>query len=573
MNKVSSLLGGLAVIAIAIVFIVQFRPATGAQTASAPTCAVEIGGDCISSTHFWAAYRLLAPRNEEASKLKSMGLRRQTAEGLIERWLLTQDAKRLGISVSDDDLTAELVGGKTRVSLPADKMRQLGYALRLNEDMVRFINVKNRTTKKFDAKQYEKEVRFISKMSPADFRDFQRAELTAARMRDLIRARTRVGENEAFEQFAHEKSTAAVSYVKLERRFYADVAVDSSDKAVDAWAEANKDELDKVWESRKAQFTPECRVARHILAKLDAETEPEAAKASAKKRIEAAVLRLKNGDAFSTVARELSDDTSAGQGGDLGCSAKGKMVKPFEDALFALEEGKQSGIVETEYGFHVIKLEKIAKGEEAEKIGRRQTARELHLTHEAERMAAEAAKEILGAVQGGKSLEDAVKFHVDALASKHAKPAKKKDGESKKETPAAKNPVLEHKGKPSVETTLPFNVSGDPIQGVKPGTNVAQMAFALDKPGAVPNDVVPLENGGYAVIQLKEKIPASKDQWEKEREFYMSAMRAAKQNDALIGYVKRLRSTMGTEVKLNQTLVNEASEEKGDDSPPEEPEE
>ena len=210
MNRISSILGGLAVIAIALVFIVQFRPATNVQATAEPTCAVEIGGECVSSLHFWAAYRLLAPRGADAARLRSMALRRQTAEGLVERHLLVQDAKRLGIGITDAELTEELAAGRAHVSLPADKARQLGYALGLDENLFRILDVRDRKTKKFDTAAYEKQVRTIAKMSPTDFREYQRDELVAARMRDLIKARARVGESEAFTQFSREKSTATL---------------------------------------------------------------------------------------------------------------------------------------------------------------------------------------------------------------------------------------------------------------------------------------------------------------------------------------------------------------------------
>ncbi|WP_437941324.1 peptidylprolyl isomerase [Sorangium sp. So ce341] len=581
MNRLSQIFGAAIVIAIAVVFIVQFRPNTGPVQSAASTCAVEVRGSCISSVEFNASRNLLAMRSVDENRLRAMGYRRLTAEGLYERWLLNEDAKRLGITVSDDELTSELVAGRVRVSLPADKIRQVGYALSLREDLIRYLDVRNRQTKKFDSKQYEKQIRAITKMSPTDFRDYQRKELVAARMRDLIRARVRVGENEAFEQFSREKSTRTLSYVRFDRRFYGDLVVDTSEKAVQAWADANKEELDKAWEGRKAQYLPECRVARDLMVEVkpaEAEQGPEAGKAAAKARIEAAVQRLKKGESFADVARSASDDPSAARGGDLGCVTKGRLSKPVEDKLFAMKAGEVSDIIETEDGFHVIKLEQIATDADAEKIGRLETARDLYAAHESERLAAEAAKQVLAAAAGGKSLDDALAAHLAQLA-----PAKDKAGAGAKagEQPAAAKQdggkdeaakdggqadpgearppytMANHPNRPTVETSLPFNVSGSPITDARDSTEAARIAFQLDKPGDLPKDVVALENG-YAVIQLKEKTSASQEQWDKDREFYTAAMRAAKQNDALVGYIRRLKSTIGSEVKYDQNLLKES---------------
>ncbi len=579
MNRLSQIFGAAIVIAIAVVFIVQFRPSTGPVQSTASSCVVEVRGSCISSVDFNASRNLLAMRAVDENRLRAMGYRRLTAEGLYERWLLNEDAERLGISVSDDELTAELVAGRVRVSLPADKIRQVGYALNLREDLIRYLDVRNRQTKKFDSKQYEKQIRNITKMSPTDFRETQRKELVAARMRDLIRARVRVGDSEAFEQFSREKSTRTLSYVRFDRRFYSDLIVDTSEKAIQAWADANKEELDKTWEGRKAHYLPECRVARDLMVEVqaaEAEQGPEAGKAAAKARIEAAVQRLKKGESFADVARSASDDPSAARGGDLGCVTKGRLSKPVEDKLFEMKAGEVSDLIETEDGFHVIKLEQIAKDADAERIGRLETARDLYIAHESERLAAEAAKQVLAAAAGGKSLEDALAAYLAQLApakdkagaAAGAQPAAAKQDGNKDEgakdsgqaEPGAARPpytTANHPNRPTVEASLPFNVSGSPITDARDSTEAARIAFQLDKPGDLPKDIVALENG-YAVIQLKEKTSASQEQWDKDREFYTAAMRAAKQNDALIGYMRRLKSTIGSEVKYDQSLLKES---------------
>ncbi len=566
MNKLNSILGGAVVIAIGIVFIVQFRPASGQQKVdSGPKCVAEVKGSCIDSNYFFAAQRLISYAGIDGARQKAMGFRKQVAEGLIEQWALNQDAKRLGIVVSDDDVSAEIAAGRAHISLPADKAREMGYPLRIGEELVTPLYVRDRKTKKFDAKLAEKNIRQATRLSSLEFREFQRQELTAARMREIIKQRVRVGENEAFEQFAREKATVTLDFARLDRRFYADLVLDTSPRAVEAWAAQNKEELDKVWESRKAQFLPECRVTRHVLVKIG-ETASDDEKAEARKKAERLLERINKGEDFAEVARKTSDDGSASRGGELGCVQKGKMVKPFEDAMMALGEGKVSGVVQSEFGFHILKVEKIAKDADAEKLGRAQTATEVYIGHESDRLATEGAKKILEAVRGGKSLKDALQAHLDEVLPKTDAPAKKdeKKAAKKDEKKAAKKddkseeaasddkPAMtaeNHPARPTIESTMPFNSSGDPIQGVRPGVEVARIAFGLDKPGAVPNDILPLETG-YAVLQLKDKAPASKDDWEKNREYYVGSMRANRQNDALVAYIKKLRAQVVGEPKF-----------------------
>ena len=65
--------------------------------------------------------------------------------------------------------------------------------------------------------------------------------------------------------------------------------------------------------------------------------------------------KLNSGESFAKLAEQYSIDGSRKRGGDLGEFGKGMMVKEFEQAAFALEKGQVSGIVKTQFGYHIIK--------------------------------------------------------------------------------------------------------------------------------------------------------------------------------------------------------------------------
>ncbi|MEH7238392.1 peptidylprolyl isomerase [Bacillus sp. JJ1562] len=99
--------------------------------------------------------------------------------------------------------------------------------------------------------------------------------------------------------------------------------------------------------------------ASHILAKFSDNPTAEVTeeqKAEAKKKIDEAKAKLDSGEKFEDVAKELSDDGSAQNGGDLGWFGKGRMVPEFEETAFALKEGETSDIIESQFGYHIIKV-------------------------------------------------------------------------------------------------------------------------------------------------------------------------------------------------------------------------
>jgi peptidyl-prolyl cis-trans isomerase C len=106
--------------------------------------------------------------------------------------------------------------------------------------------------------------------------------------------------------------------------------------------------------------TPEQVRASHILIStrsVDPNADPNKVKAEAKAKAEMVLAKAKAPDAnFAALAKEYSSCPSAPKGGDLGVFGRGQMVKPFEDAAFALMPNEISGIVETEFGYHIIKV-------------------------------------------------------------------------------------------------------------------------------------------------------------------------------------------------------------------------
>jgi peptidyl-prolyl cis-trans isomerase D len=128
---------------------------------------------------------------------------------------------------------------------------------------------------------------------------------------------------------------------------------------------ADEATLRKRFADEKARFaTPETRLASHILIAADGK-DPAALKAAEAKATRIAAEAKAPGADFAALAKANSDDTgSKSTGGDLGWVERGAMVKPFEDALFAMKTGEISGPVKTEFGFHVLQLREQKGGQE-----------------------------------------------------------------------------------------------------------------------------------------------------------------------------------------------------------------
>lgn len=100
---------------------------------------------------------------------------------------------------------------------------------------------------------------------------------------------------------------------------------------------------------------PEQVQAKHILIKMEADATDEQ-KTQARNKIESVREKAMDGEDFAALATAHSEGPSSTKGGDLGYFSRGQMVKPFEDAAFALQTGEISDVVETQFGYHIIKV-------------------------------------------------------------------------------------------------------------------------------------------------------------------------------------------------------------------------
>ncbi len=325
--------------------------------------AATVNGTKITQQEFENAIRQQQDRmrqqlgpNFDAAMFDSPEMKRAVLDNLITHRLLVERAKAAGIAAPDEQV-AQMIAG---IEAFQDNGR-------------------------FDKKRYES-VLANQNLSPLMFEARVRDEMLGQQMQDLYSqngfAANAVADNVirlneqqrvvsvlpvSFQQFMsqakvddasvknyyeqnsnefHVQEQAKVEYVKF--------SVDDLRAKVDV----SKEEVRKYYDEHQNDFgSPEERHAAHILISVGAtasQAEQDAAKAKAEDVLQTV---RQNPEKFSDVAKKASQDPgSAANGGDLGFFGHGMMVKPFDDAAFALKVGEISGLVKSDFGYHIIKL-------------------------------------------------------------------------------------------------------------------------------------------------------------------------------------------------------------------------
>jgi len=130
----TSIIYGVIIVGMILVFVLGFNPSAGKKLGTvSEACAARVHGSCIEPKAHRAAYRLVFSRG--TGQMKQATASRIVLEGLIERELLVTEAQRLGLTVSEDEITDSIFHGYVLVSLPSDQV-QMQQGLGLNDGRV-----------------------------------------------------------------------------------------------------------------------------------------------------------------------------------------------------------------------------------------------------------------------------------------------------------------------------------------------------------------------------------------------------------------------------------------------------
>ncbi|SNB44924.1 peptidylprolyl isomerase [Geobacter sp. DSM 9736] len=179
----------------------------------------------------------------------------------------------------------------------------------------------------------------------------------------VAQGKARFPSQEEFEKALNANSLTEKELKELTRK---DIIINNLvEKEVASRITVPDSEAEKFYKENIDKFKrPESIKASHILVGVDSKASAEDKK-KAREKADGLLKKIKEGGDFAVLAKENSTCPSSAQGGDLGYFGKGQMVPPFEKAAFSLKPGEVSDVVETQFGYHIIKLTEKKEAETA----------------------------------------------------------------------------------------------------------------------------------------------------------------------------------------------------------------
>jgi peptidyl-prolyl cis-trans isomerase D len=335
---------------------------------------VKIGGQTITIAEAKNYYQKLRESYQSIYRekftdemIKKIGLKERAIRDLINKVLLLQEAHRLGLTVTPEEVQAAIQGSpvfqKDGIFDKATYLRALQRA--------------RMTAKEFEANQ--EQMLLLSKVqsliiSSAKVSDpetldsyraiFEKVNLDVLSLNPEDMKEVSLTPDEVKGYFAkHREEFKIPARVKVQYLLF-----DPKDYAKPI--QITPKELEDYYQNNREKYTQPKRVkVRHILFKAEA-TDAEAS-AKARKKAESIREEAAKGKDFAQLAKQYSEDPGTkDHGGDLDYVARGQLVPEFEQTAFSLKVGEISNVIQTPYGFHILKVDDIqeAKVEPLEKV-------------------------------------------------------------------------------------------------------------------------------------------------------------------------------------------------------------
>ena len=351
---------GIVVLAFIIFYIPDFLRGSGADAASGETIA-RVEGQDITANEFRRTYQaqLQAYRSAYGGQmseqlLKQLGVEQQILQQMVDERAQLAEARRLGVSVSDAEVRERIL------SIPAFQENGAFIGDQRYQQLLRMQR---------------------PPMTAAEFEDNVRRQLTVQKLRSSVTDWMSVTDKDLEQEYRRRNDKVKLAVVSLTAdSFRTQVTVSDGDIA--GYFADHKDEF-KIPEKRKIRYllididalrakvvvppseiertynnnleqysTPEQVRASHILLKTEGKDD-----AAVKAKAEDILRQARAGADFAELAKKYSEDeASQKNGGDLDYFGRGRMVAEFDQAAFALEPGKISDLVKTQYGYHIIKV-------------------------------------------------------------------------------------------------------------------------------------------------------------------------------------------------------------------------
>ena len=466
--------------AIVIVFIFwgvgSFRSQRGGRVAL-------VNGDQITLDEYREAYDNLIEQlrrrfggNLDEDMLKQLQVKRQALNQLIDNKLLVQEAKRLKFRVSKKELADAI--------LNITAFQRAGI---------------------FDSRLY-RDVLDRLKMTPEAFEEAQKNAMLIDKLKTLVTSSAKISDQEALEWFNWINASVNIDYVFFSPNRYKDIH--PSDEEIKTFFENHKEnyKTDAMVKVRYLNFNPdtfrskvvlsdeEIREyydenletfkipktveARHILLRVNQDADPETVKKTKDRALH--ILKLaKEGKDFAELAKQYSEGPTRDKGGYLGKFKKDAMVKPFADVAFSLKAGEISEPVRTQFGWHLIKVEKVNDASVTSFDDAKKDIQKKLTDDMAKSLAYDEAEAVSDEALDGKDL-------INAAKERNMK-------------------IL----------TTDFFSSKGPIKGIKNPSEFASVAFnLLDKE---ISNVQEFENG-YYILQVVDKIQPKIPEFDKVKE-------------------------------------------------------